>query len=126
MHGDKNEIDDFFMHEPDSWIENFLVSLCNDVVALKPGSDENSRYWLEYWKGDSGIIVQKNSPEKPWTVYFIEKDIIRTFGYSYSFKSILKVLDVCGLTVKIIQSHEKSKKKTRKTRIIRRFNMDGK
>jgi len=104
------------MHEPDSWVENFLVSLCDDVVTLKPGSDENGRYWFEYRKGDREIVIQKDSPEKLWTVYFIEKDIVRTFGHSYSLESVLKVFDVYGLTVRVLQSHEKSKKKTEKTR----------
>jgi len=95
-------MDDLYLYEPDSQSKEILFSLRNDVILLKHGSDGKGRQWYEYWKKNTGIIIQKNNLRKPWIVYLIRKDVIRTFCYSHSLDTILKFLDICGLTVKVI------------------------
>jgi len=108
-------MDDLYVYEPDSQSEKILLSLCGDVILLKHGSDNRGRQWLEYWKKNTGIVIQKNNLQEPWIVYLIKKDTIKTFCYSYSLGTILKFFDVCGLTLKILQKPHNLKKQKRST-----------
>jgi len=106
-------MDDLFIYEPDSQSEKILLSLCDEVILLKYGNDDKDRQWYEYWRKDTGIIVQKNNPQEPWTVYFVKGDNVKTFCYSYSLEVILKFFDVCGLTVKLAQNQKNTDKVTK-------------